>query len=254
MKKPIFRSRLATVCLTLVIVLGSPVNAQTASAPATPASASSASEAAPTQAFQTRREAISYAVGVTTARNLVKDGVDIDPLVILKGMQDALDGKRILMTEKEIRSVMSGLVGEMRQKMAVNRKDAEDINRKKGDEFRAAFGKQENVVSLPNGILYKIVKLGSGPKPTPEDDIVVNYRGTLTSGYEFDASAEGKPVILKMTQLITGWREAAKLMPSGSRWTIVVPPQLAYGTRGVGADIGPNETLIFDVELLAINK
>jgi FKBP-type peptidyl-prolyl cis-trans isomerase len=84
--------------------------------------------------------------------------------------------------------------------------------------------------------------------------VQVTYRGTLATGFEFDASAEGKPVTIQMSQSITGWKEAVKLMPTGSRWTIVVPPQLAYGVRGVGADIGPNETLIFDIELVGINK
>jgi FKBP-type peptidyl-prolyl cis-trans isomerase FklB len=193
-------------------------------------------------------------VGVTTARNLAKDGVEVDPAVVLKGMQDALGGNRLLMKESDIRSSMGGLVSEMRKKMAANRKDAEEINKKKGDEFRANFAKESDVTSLRNGIMYKVVKAGTGPKPTIEDGILVSYRGTLTTGYEFDASAEGKPVTLQMGQTIAGWRETVKLMPTGSRWTIVVPPQLAYGVRGVGADIGPNETLVFDIELLGINK
>jgi FKBP-type peptidyl-prolyl cis-trans isomerase FklB len=247
-------SPLAVTCLSIGLMLSTTASAQTAAAPVATAKASAASEPEGAGAFKSRKEAISYAVGVTTARNLAKDGVDVDPTIVLQGMQDAIGGKRLQMKEPEIRSVMNGLVGEMRQKMAANRKEAEEINKKKGDEFRATFAKQADVKTLPNGILYKVVKAGTGPKPTIEDSVLVNYRGTLTNGYEFDASAEGKPVTLKMAQLIMGWKEAARLMPTGSRWTIVIPPQLAYGVRGVGADIGPNETLVFDVELVAINK
>lgn len=242
-------------CLVFGLLGASGVWAQPA-VPQTPATSASAMAAPVKDAspFSSRKEAISYAVGVTTARNLAKDGVDIDPAIVLRGMQDAVSGKRILMDEKEIRSVMGGLVGEMRQKMAANRKDAEEINKKKGDEFRANFAKLPTVVSLPNGILYKVEKTGNGPKPTIDDSIVVNYRGTLTNGFEFDGTSEGKPATMKMAQLIMGWKEAAKLMPTGSRWTIVIPPQLAYGVRGVGADIGPSETLLFDMELLAVKK
>jgi len=204
--------------------------------------------------FKSRKEAVSYAIGVTTARNLAKDGVEIDTSLVLKGLNDAQGNGRLAMSEKEIRSVMASLVGDMRKQMAANRKDAEEVNKKKGDDFRTNFAKQADVNTLPNGVLYKVAKAGTGPRPTDEDNIVVNYRGTLISGYEFDANPEGRPATLKLSQLIVGWKESIKLMPTGSRWTIVVPPQLAYGQRGVGADIGPNETLVFDVELLAVTR
>lgn len=203
-------------------------------------------------AFKNPKDAISYAIGVTTARNLTKDGVVVDPALAVKGMQDVQAGKGLLMTEAEIRTVMAGLVAEMRQKMAANRKEAEETNRKQGDEFRATFAKQADAKSLPNGVIYKVVKAGDGAKPAEDDNVVVKYRGTLTSGAQFDASPEGQPVTLKLAQLITGWKDTLKLMPSGSRWTVVVPPQLAYQQRGAGNDIGPNETLVIDVELLAV--
>lgn len=201
-----------------------------------------------------RKEAISYAIGVTTARNLVKDGVEFNPETVIRGMQDALSGQRLQMNEHEIRMVMSGLVGEMRQKMAANRKEAEEINKKRGEEYRASYAKQEGVVTLPNGVMYKAQRTGSGPKPSDESEVLVNYRGTLTSGKEFDATQDGKPAKLQVGRLIVGWREALKLMPAGSRWTVVIPPQLGYGQRGVGADIGPNETLVFDIDLVEVLK
>jgi FKBP-type peptidyl-prolyl cis-trans isomerase len=215
-------------------------------APATPAEGMSA--------FSSRKDALSYAIGVSTARNLMNDGVEINPDVVLQGMQDAVDNKRTKLSEQEIRSVMSGLVGEMRQKMAANRVEAEAGNKKRGDEYRASFSKSGDAKALPSGVLYKVAKAGTGPKPTEDDLVTVNYRGTLTNGFEFDATPEGKPANMKVSQLINGWKDALKNMPTGSRWTLVIPPQLAYGVRGVGNDIGPSETLVFDVELLAIKK
>lgn len=211
-----------------------------------------ATEGAP--AFSNRKDSLSYAIGVSTARNLMKDGVEINPDVVLKGIQDAIANKRTLMTEQEIRSAMSGLIGEMRQKMASNRVEAEAANKKRGDDYRANFSKQPDVKSLTNGVLYKVVKAGNGPKPSEDDLVSVNYRGSLTTGFEFDATPEGKPANMKVSQLIVGWKEALKIMPVGSRWTLVIPPNLAYGVRGVGNDIGPSETLVFDLELVGIKK
>lgn len=238
----------SAIAVAVSLTAGIAAHAQTAA----PAASQASAPAEGSGVFKSRKEYISYAIGVTTARNLAKDGVEIDPSIVLKGMQDAQSGNRVLLNEKEIRSVMSGLVGEMRQKMAANRKDAEELNKKKGEEYRATFAKQPDVKTLPNGVLYKVHQMGTGPKPTDEDSVVVNYRGTLTTGYEFDGSPEGKPATLKLSQLIMGWKETLKLMPTGSKWTIVIPPQLAYGQRGVGADIGPNETLTFEVDLVAV--
>jgi FKBP-type peptidyl-prolyl cis-trans isomerase FklB len=218
------------------------------------AQAASATETETPAGFASRKDAISYAIGVSTVRNLLKDGIEINPDAMFKGIQDAIGNKRTLMSETEIRSAMSGLVGEMRQKMANNRVEAEAGNKKRGDEYRATFSKSPDAKSLPNGVLFKVLKTGTGPLPAEEDTVSVNYRGTLTNGFEFDASPEGKPATMKVAQLINGWKAALKVMPVGSRWTLVIPPHLAYGVRGVGTDIGPSETLVFDVELIAIKK
>jgi FKBP-type peptidyl-prolyl cis-trans isomerase len=109
------------------------------------------------------------------------------------------------------------------------------------------------VVSLPDGVQYQVLKQGSGKKPTDTGTVVCNYRGTHLDGTEFDANTAGKPATLKMSSMIPGLKEALKLMPAGSKWKIFIPSDLAYGERGAGADIGPNETLIFEVELLSVN-
>jgi FKBP-type peptidyl-prolyl cis-trans isomerase FklB len=214
----------------------------------------SAPESQGTASFASRKDALSYAIGVSTMRNLAKDGVEINPEIVLKGMKDVVENHRTLMTEAEIRSVMSGLIGEMRQNMANNRVEAEATNKKRGNEYRETFSKQTWVQTMPNGVLYKVMKAGNGPMPTDDDSVLVNYRGTLTNGTEFDATPAGKPATLKVAQLINGWKAALKIMPAGSHWTLVIPPQLAYGVRGVGSDIGPSETLVFDVELTAVKK
>lgn len=204
--------------------------------------------------FKNKRDSLSYAVGVITARNLRKEGTDVNTEMVLKGMSDSLNGNRTLLSEKEMRSAMNGLMNEMRMKMRSSRKEAGDINKTAGDEFRAQFGNQPGVVKLPSGVLYKVTSQGDGQKPTVDDTVQVSYRGTLASGYEFDATPVGKSAPMKVSSMIRGLSEATRLMPTGSRWTIVIPPELAYGVSGVGVGLGPNETLIFDQELLSIKK
>lgn len=225
------------------------VNAQTAPAPKPDANGVTV-----TPTYTNPKEALSYAIGVTTARNLAKDGVEIDLDVVLKGMKDAISGKRSMLSDAEIRSLMNSLVTDMRQKYTASRQAAEDTNRKRGEAFRASFAKEPGVQQLPSGVLYKVLAAGKGAAPQDEDTVVVNYRGTLVDGKEFDLSPAGKPVSFKLAQLIPGWKDALHQMSKGAHWKIVVPSDLAYSTRGIGTDIGPNETLVFDVELVDVKS
>jgi FKBP-type peptidyl-prolyl cis-trans isomerase FklB len=126
-------------------------------------------------------------------------------------------------------------------------------SKKEGDAFLAENKQKEGVVTLPSGLQYKIIKAGEGKKPKQEDTVVCHYRGTLINGTEFDGThGPGEPATFKVTGVVPGWREALKLMPVGSKWQLFIPPVLAYGERGAGATIGPNATLIYEVELLAI--
>ena len=130
---------------------------------------------------------------------------------------------------------------------------AGDANKKEGEAFLAANKGKDGVVTLPSGLQYKILTAGTGPKPTASDSVVCNYRGTLINGTEFDSSYKrGQPATFPVTGVIKGWTEALQLMPVGSKWQLFIPSDLAYGERGAGADIGPNSTLIFEVELLSI--
>lgn len=204
--------------------------------------------------LKTPKDMVNYSLGVGIARNFKRQGIEIDQELVIKGLRDVLSGGKLLMTEKELRKTMNDLQAEVRRNQAAAIRVATVENKKKGDAFLAENRTKEGVVSLPSGLQYKILKAGGGRKPTDADEVEVNYRGTLIDGTEFDSTERaGKPAVLKVKGgVIPGWSEALKLMPAGSKWQIVVPPPLAYGERGVGTEIGPNETLIFDVELLSI--
>lgn len=202
--------------------------------------------------LKTDKEKLSYGIGVSIAKNFKKEGTDVDLDIMLNGLKSVLAGEKLLMPEKELRKVMNKYQGEVRQNALLSKRLALEDNKKKGETFLAENKTKPGVVVLPSGVQYKILKAGSGKKPIDSDIVKVNYRGTLLDGTEFDATEPGQPVDVKLSALIAGWKEALKLMPTGSQWQIFIPSRLAYGERGVGSDIGPNETLVFEVELLAI--
>ena len=185
--------------------------------------------------------------------NLKKQSVEVDPAIVVKGMQDAIAGNKPLLTEEETRAVLMQLQEEARQKQAAKAQEVGGANKTEGEAFLAANKTKEGVITTPSGLQYKILKAGTGPKPTAADTVVCNYRGTLLNGTEFDSSYKrGQPLTFPVNGVIKGWTEALQLMPVGSKWQLFIPAQLAYGERGAGADIGPNATLIFEVELVSI--
>ena len=203
--------------------------------------------------LKTSKEKISYGIGVDMSRNFKLQGIDFDVEALLKGFRDDSSGGKLLMTEEDMRAILSAYQKELMQKRMQVMQAMSDENKKMGDAFLAENKKKEGVVTLPSGLQYKILKAGDGRMPTEADTVECDYRGTLINGTEFDSSHRtGKPATFKVTGLIAGWTEALKLMPVGSKWQLFIPPQLAYGERGAGNVIGPNETLIFELELLAI--
>lgn len=198
------------------------------------------------------KDKTSYAIGLQTARNLKKDGTDIDVELVVRGFRDGFSGERPLLSDKETKALMQALMSEVRQKMVSNRREMSVKNRQKGEEFLAANLSQAGVKALPSGVQYRVLKAGTGRKPNDSDVVLCNYRGTLLDGSEFDATLPERPAILKLSQMIPGWKDALKNMEAGAHWQIFIPSALAYGERGVGADIGPNEVLVFDIELLEI--
>jgi FKBP-type peptidyl-prolyl cis-trans isomerase len=202
---------------------------------------------------KTQKEKESYSLGVEVAKNFKNLGLDIDVDILVKGLKDEFSGKKLLLSENEIDKVMTAYEYGVQQKQAQTTKSAAEKNQKEGQAFLAANTKKEGVVTLPSGLQYKIIKAGEGKKPTSADTVECHYRGTLIDGTEFDSSyRRGQPATFKVSGVIPGWTEALKLMPVGSKWQLFVPAPLAYGAAGVGRDIGPNSTLIFEVELLGI--
>jgi FKBP-type peptidyl-prolyl cis-trans isomerase FklB len=195
----------------------------------------------------------SYALGMNLAKGLKTQPVDLDQAAFIQGLKDVLAGGKTLMTEDEMAAALTVLQTQMTAKAAEEAKKVGEANKVEGAAFLAANKSKEGVVTLPSGLEYKIITAGTGPKPTPADTVVCNYRGTLINGKEFDSSYKrGQPASFPVGRVIKGWTEALQLMPVGSKWQLFIPPDLAYAEHGAGADIGPNATLIFEVELISI--
>jgi FKBP-type peptidyl-prolyl cis-trans isomerase FklB len=203
---------------------------------------------------QTQKEKVSYSIGVNLGKNMKMQGLDIDQTLLLQGIKDGLNNSKTAMTDKDMESTMNAFQQEMMGKMQAKQKVDAEKNKKAGDAFLAANKKKEGVVTLPSGLQYKIIKAGTGPKPTKDQTVRCHYRGTLVDGTEFDSSYKygTEPVEFPVGQVIPGWVEALQLMPVGSKWQLVIPSDIAYGERGMGQAIGPNATLIFDLELVSI--
>ena len=207
--------------------------------------------------LNTPKDKQSYAIGINVGKglsqNLKQSGVDIDPAILVRAIKDVLAGDKQAMTDQEAQETLKTLQADMRKEQQLKQEQLAGNNKKEGDEFLAANKSKEGVTTLPDGLQYKILQEGTGPKPTAADSVTVNYRGTLLNGAEFDSSYKrGQPASFNVGGSIKGWTEALQLMPVGSKWQIFIPSDLAYGPRGAGRDIGPNATLVFEVELLSI--
>jgi FKBP-type peptidyl-prolyl cis-trans isomerase FklB len=209
--------------------------------------------------LKTQKDKVSYALGMSMGKDLgskLKQGsVEVDQAILLRGVKDALSGSKLLLTDDEVKAVFTQLNAEVRKRMEEKAKMAGDFNKKEGDEFLAANKAKDGVITLPSGLQYKILTEGTGAKPALTDSVTCNYRGTLISGIEFDSSYKrGQPATFQVNGVIKGWTEALQLMPVGSKWQLFIPGELAYGERGSSPQIGPNSTLIFEVELLSIQS
>jgi FKBP-type peptidyl-prolyl cis-trans isomerase FklB len=225
------------------------------SPPGQPAPAQPAAPAPPplNPAFQTQKQQEGYALGMNIGRGLTRQSVDVDVDSLLKGLKDTLSGSKLVLSDQEATATLSELQQEVREKQQLAEMKAGEANMKAGADFLAANKTKEGVVALPSGLQYKIITAGTGPKPASIDTVVCNYKGTLLDGTEFDSSYKrGQPASFPVGQVIKGWTEALQLMPVGSKWELFIPPDLAYGSRGAGGVIGPNATLIFEVELISI--
>lgn len=272
MKKPLIVVRI--MLAAGAVLLGNAV-AQTSAAPsqtppdkkpAAPAAKKSPSAAKKTgtatakpgavTTLTTTKEKASYAIGMNLGGGLHRQNIDVDSAALVQGLKDTLSGNKTLLTEEEARAALMQLQSEMQAKMQAKQAAEGEANKKEGDAFLAANKTKEGVVTLPSGLQYKILTPGTGPKPTATDSVVCNYKGTLINGTEFDSSYKrGEPATFPVTGVIKGWTEALQLMPVGSKWQLFIPSDLAYGPRGTpGGPIGPNATLIFEVELISIKE
>ncbi len=204
------------------------------------------------------KDKVSYAIGLNIGRNMMRDGVDIDADLLASGIKAALSEKtaKPLLTEDQIREVIVAFQGEMekkaaamQQKQADERKTLADKNKKDGEAFLAENKKKEGVKTTKSGMQYEVLTEGIGPSPKATDTVRTHYKGTLLDGTEFDAS-KGSPASFGVNGVITGWTEALKLMKEGDKWRLFIPSALAYGEKGSPPKIGPNQVLVFEVELV----
>ncbi|OGP33117.1 MAG: hypothetical protein A2X88_09450 [Deltaproteobacteria bacterium GWC2_65_14] len=205
--------------------------------------------------LQEKKERVSYSIGMDIGRNLKQQPFEVDPDLLAQGVRDAFAGGKTLLTPEEARQTLADLQKELMEKQQEQVRRIMEKNRKEGEEFLAANKKKKGVVTLPSGLQYKVLKAGSGSSPKLTDTVETNYRGTLIDGTEFDSSYQrGETATFPVSGIIEGWKEALQKMKVGDKWQLFVPAELAYGERGAGREIGPNQALIFEIELLGIKK
>lgn len=211
-----------------------------------------AADEKPAVQFKTNNDKVSYSYGVQIANSMKMQGFEVNPEEFATGMRDALAGKSKL-NDNEIRETLMTFSREMQTRKTEKIKADADKNKKAGEEWLAANAKKPGVKTTPSGLQYKVLIAGTGPQPKPTDTVSAHYKGSLTDGAEFDSSyTRGQPLSRPVTGLIPGWQEALTNMHVGDKWEIYVPGNLAYGERGSPPKIGPNATLVFEMELLSI--
>lgn len=228
--------------------------------PATKPAAASSKDAA---GLSTDSQKVGYSIGIDIANNLKKqfDGLDVDLNSLSQGLNDGLKGTKKL-SEEEMKKVIEGFRKKMMEKMMADQQKTQDSRRvdgpknlEAGKKFLVDNGKKPGVKTTASGLQYTVIKEGDGPMPKASDQVVVHYRGTLVDGKEFDSSYQrGEPATFGVGQVIKGWTEALQLMKTGAKYKLFIPSELAYGEEGAGGDIPPNSVLIFEVELIKIQK
>ncbi len=210
------------------------------------------SYAAEDAVLKTPKDKLSYVIGVQIANDLKSQSIDVDPAIVSRGLQDSLSGKSLLISDQEAKDIIAAFSKERAGKMAEERKKVGEKNKQEGAAFLAANKKKEGVKTTPSGLQYKVIKEGTGKTPKATDTVTVQYKGTLVNGTEFDSSYKrGQPATFPVSGVIRGWTEGLQLMKEGAQWQLFIPPELAYGEQGAGP-IGPNATLIFEVELVSV--
>jgi FKBP-type peptidyl-prolyl cis-trans isomerase len=196
---------------------------------------------------------VSYAIGLDIGNTFKKQGMDINAEILMAGLRDAMSGNKPAMTEDQVRETMTAYSKTMMEAQANKAKEAGAANLAAGEKFLAENKTKEGVKTTASGLQYKVLTEGSGESPKETDTVVVHYRGTLINGKEFDSSYKrNEPTSFPVNRVIKGWTEGLQLMKPGSKYQFFIPAALAYADRGAGQDIGPNETLLFEVELISV--
>ncbi len=199
------------------------------------------------------KDKVSYGIGMNIGKDFKEQGIDVDVNLLSRGIKDAMGGGEMALTEEEMREAFTAFQKELAAKQETKNKELAEKNQKAGEEFLAENAKKEGVVTLPSGLQYKVLEEGAGKTPKASDTVTVNYSGTLIDGTEFDSSYKrGEPATFPVGGVIAGWTEALQLMKEGAKWQLFIPANLAYGERGAGPTIGPNSTLVFEVELIKV--
>ena len=201
--------------------------------------------------LDTDKKKFSYFVGLQIGQQIKNDGIEIDEAAFVAAIKDVTTGAAPRLSQAELQATIQ----RVQQQRAADAQKAGESSRIEGEAFLAKNKKLAGVKVTASGLQYKIVKAGTGAKPKATSTVDVHYRGTLINGTEFDSSySRGQPATFPVNGVIKGWTEALQMMQEGAKWQLFIPSDLAYGSRGAGADIAPNSTLIFDVELLKIKK
>ncbi len=200
--------------------------------------------------LNTDTDKVSYTIGYEMGKNFKSQNIVVNADIITKGLNDGLQGNQSMMSDKERQDVVASL----QKQLKTNRDQVTDRNLKDGEAYLATNKTKTGVVTLPSGLQYRIIENGNGAQPKLTDVVTVNYQGSFIDGTVFDSSYKtGVPATFPLERVIKGWQEALQLMHVGSTWEIYVPSSLAYGDKGMG-NIGPNEMLIFKIQLLSVSK
>jgi len=201
--------------------------------------------------LDTDKKRFSYFVGLQVGQQIKNDGIELDEAAFVAAIKDVAAGATPRLSQAELQATLQ----RVQQQRAADAAKAGESNLLEGQRFLAENKEKAGVKVTASGLQYKVINAGSGAKPKGTSTVEVHYRGTLINGTEFDSSySRGQPATFPVNGVIQGWTEALQLMQEGAKWQLFIPSELAYGSRGTGADIGPNSTLIFDVELLQIKN
>ncbi len=205
--------------------------------------------AAEPPALTSQQQRLGYTIGLQIGQSLKGDGLEVDVDAMALGVKDFLAGREPRLSEEDRRATLQALAEEQQRRRASSAEE----NAAAGARFLAENKAKDGVVTLASGLQYKVIKAGTGKQPTASDTVLAHYRGTLIDGTEFDSSfRRGQPATFPVNGVIRGWQEALPLMKEGARWEVYIPADLAYGPRGAGESIGPNQTLIFEIELIKV--